>query len=102
MTILQIVRKIQIAAEVEGIVSRDSQRCRQFNLATLRNIVQEHISGTIEPGEMVEVLKFLWRNGRISLTKPDWFRLHAIAYSGIESDGWFFHTFNFNVAIRGN
>jgi hypothetical protein len=99
MNINRLLRIYGSAEAIKQIVRCDGQR--QFSLGFLRNIVQEHFSSdVIESSDIVEALKYLWRTGKLRLTKPDSYRVHALNYTGVEPDSWFFYRWNFNVVIE--
>lgn len=99
MKLSDLIRRIRIQKTIRQIVSVDSDRCRQFTLGLLFNMVRESVPEVAGHQEIVNSLKILWRSGQVFLTKPDYYRLHAIGYTGIESDDWFFYRFNFNVGF---
>lgn len=81
---------------IRQLAEREPQRCRQFQLGSLTNMIQERFTDVIDNATVVDALKYLWRTGQVAMTKPDYYRLHALGYTGCESDD-FFYRYNFNV-----
>jgi hypothetical protein len=99
MNINRLLRIFRSAEAIRHIVKREGQR--QYSTGVLRSIVQEHFSSdVIESSDIVEALKYLWRTGKVRLTKPDSYRMHALSYTGVESDSWFRDRWNFNVVSQ--
>ena len=53
---------------------------------------------TLTPSDLVSAFKRLWQRGYIRLSKPNSHEYHAIDYSDVEEDS-FFYEGNFNASI---
>lgn len=102
MTVQKLIRRIQIAGVILDMLKREPEGWRQFqSVGAAWGMIRERCPYFINMEDVVDALKFLWRNGHVRLTKSDfYYRRDAWEYTGLEADDFFYYGFPFNVTVR--